>query len=88
LIFGKEFSIIPNKMNIEYGIQETLPFMIHSTLLRTCLRFTIDCSSVASGISVAQTTVLSGVNPCLIEGDLKKQSQYAGLWPEIRNTKL
>ena len=31
----------------------------------------------ASVLSVAQTTVLIGVNPCRIEGDLKKQSQFA-----------
>ena len=45
---------------------------------RLCyLLFTIDYFSVASVLSVAQTTVLIGVNPCLIESDLKKQSQFA-----------
>jgi len=34
------------------------------------LLFTIDY------FSVAQTTVLIGVNPCLTEGDLKKQTQF------------
>ena len=36
----------------------------------------IDYFSVASVLSVAQTTVLIGVNPCLTESYLKKQSQY------------
>jgi len=40
------------------------------------LLFTIDYFSVASVLSVAQTTVLIGVNPCLIEGYLKKQTQF------------
>jgi hypothetical protein len=31
---------------------------------------------VASVLSVAQTTVLIGVNPCLTGGYLKKQSQF------------
>ena len=38
------------------------------------LLFTIDYFSLAS---VAQTTVLIGVNPCLTECYLKKQSQFA-----------
>jgi len=39
---------------------------------------TIDYFSVASVLSVAQTTVLIGVNPCLTESDLKKQSVRQG----------
>jgi len=38
--------------------------------------------------SMAKTTVLVGVNPCLTKPRLKKQSQYAGYQPEILNTKL
>ena len=52
-------------MNIEYNIQETLLFMIYYWLFL-----------FASVLSVAQTTVLIGVNPCLTGSDLKKQSQF------------
>ena len=34
---------------------------------------------MASELSVAKTTVLIGVNPCLTESYLKKQSQFAKL---------
>ncbi len=43
---------------------------------RRLLVFTIDYFLVSSGLSVAETTVLIGVKPCLIEGYLKKQSQF------------
>jgi len=50
----------------------------YQVIMRLCyLLFTIDYFSVASVLSVAQTTVLIGVNPCLKESNLKKQSQYA-----------
>ena len=49
------------------------------------LRFTIYYFSVASVLSVAQTTVLIGVNPCLTESDLKKQSQFLGGQNDVKS---
>ena len=44
----------------------------------------IDYFSVASVLSVTQTTVLIGINPCLTESDLKKQSQFSNGQNELK----